>query len=343
MTVIVPRLYRGRPSPSGIAPGRPVSSSSEWAEISAGLNWLIGKGAVLVPYCSPSTTVPKSASRTFRFRVRPRGLAIARQWSVWAYCATPGVTQTITVTPTGGSATTFSVSDGSAAATGPALEPLVLRHSLSARVSTEGEVALTIAASANSDVYIYGIECRELDRTGIIANSTDHGVLPETVRPRAPIIDVVNVAMGGITNALANCDPRPVGILHVPCDTNDAFARTSATFASITTLPFRVQVPKLTIGGTTGSVKWSAYARMATSGGAGGSVRLTTTGSALSDTATVTGTSYAWTTARTVSMLCDDFVADDGYVSEDLTIAIAGDGTRAVNVAGVSIWVDSMA
>jgi hypothetical protein len=39
----------------------------------------------------------------------------------------------------------------------------------------------------------------------------------------------------------------------------------------------------------------------------------------------------------------DDFASVDGFRNDELTIEIAGDGTRVVEVASVSIWVDSVA
>jgi hypothetical protein len=71
-------------------------------------------------------------------------------------------------------------------------------------------------------------------------------------------------------------------------------------------------------------------------------VRLTTSVSGVSDTATVTGTSFAWMATRSISVACDDFTATNGFRNDELTIAYRGDGTRTVEVAAVSVWVDTV-
>jgi hypothetical protein len=146
-----------------------------------------------------------------------------------------------------------------------------------------------------------------------------------------------------VYDAFANMDARRVGILHLALDTSEAFTRTSTGFLKLTNLPYKIQVPKLNAVATTQAVYWSCYARMATSGGTGGSVRIVTTTSAVTDTATITGTTFAWITSRSINVACDNFATVDGFRDDELSIEIAGDGTRTVEVASVSIWVDSVA
>lgn len=340
MTVPVP-LLRGRPSVVGIAPGRPVAAPSQWSDMAISGNWLLGKGACLVPLCNPACIVPKSGSVTLRFRVRPRGLAIARQWSVWVRSSDPDEASSVTITPTGGSAAVFPVHGVPITPPYPTFGAVSVVHNLGARVSTEGEISITIAASAAGDVVVEGIDCYELDRHGLPDNATDYGIQTETIRPREPVLDIANTSVRAVYDALANADPRRIGIWHLPLAT--AITRTSATYSGLTLVPVAIQAPKLNIGATTGQVYWSAYARMATSGGTGGSVRMTTSSSGVSDVATVTGTSFAWTTARAISIKCDKFSADSLLELDLLTPELAGDGTRSVEVLGVSMWVDSVA
>jgi hypothetical protein len=339
MALIPSRLFRGRPYPGDILPGNPVSAPSEWSEMGNSANWLLAKGACLVPLMNPSATVPKSGNMTFRFRVRPRGLAIARQWSVWCRAETAGVISVATLTPTGGSAATFPVQDVTGS---PSVPPMQVVQLLAARSSTEGEISIKIDASSESDIEVYGIDCYELDRPVLVNDSTDFGTSTETIRPREPIFYLGNTSVRGVFDGLANSDARRVGLAHLSMDTTVPIARTSATFADMLTLGWRLQAPKLSVGATTGEVKWAAYARMATSGGTGGSVRITSS-SGVSDTATVTGTSFAWTATRTISINCDTFSTEDGFVSDVIMPRIAGDGTRSCEVAAISIWVDSVA
>lgn len=343
MAVIQSRLYRGRAAPTRVLPGQPVLAARQWSELVSSANWLIAKGACLVPLCNPAMTIPKGGSRTFRFRVRPRGQAIGRQWSVFVR-GDPAADGSVTLTSDGGSVTTHAVpAVGTSTAIRPATAPLSLTEWLAGRVSTEVEISLTVAANV-ADVTLEGIDCHELDRTGIVDNSTDDGTQIETVRPREPLLHQANLSVRGVYEGLRDCDPRRVGLLHLPMDTGTPITRTPNSFgSSLTNLPWRVQAPKLNAGATNGAVKWSAYARMTTSGGTGGAVRLTTSVSGVSDTATVTGTSFAWTASRNIDIRCDDFAADDGYVNDELTAAIRGDGTRTVAIAGLSVWVDSVA
>lgn len=304
-------------------------------------NWIIGKGACLVPWVNPALDVVAGDTRVFRFRVKPRGFAIARVWSVLvrSSSATVAATATIKAPASTGTAVTVALSPSSAAIS--LVVPVTYLEPLASRSSTEAEISIEVTANTGT-VSVEGIDCYEQDRAQLEDGTTDYGIRTETIRPREPIINVANVSARGVYDAFANMDARRVGIFHIAMTTNDPFSRTSAVLASITTLPFKIQVPKLDGAATTGSVKWSAYARMATSGGVGGSVNLATSASALNDTATVTGTSFAWTATRTVSVGCDDFTDPDGRRDDELTVSIAGDGTRTVEVATVSIWVDSV-
>lgn len=333
-------LTRGQVSVVGIAPGRPVAAGSQWSDMAKSANWLVGKGSCLVPLTNPAATVPKSGSATFRFRVRPRALAIARQWSVLVRCLDPDEAASVTLTAGTGSAT-YAVPGIPTTSPLPAPDALVVVDNLASRVSTEGEISVTVAAGAGGDVVVTGIECIELDRVVMPSDSTSYGTQTETIRPREPILHLANSSVRGVYDALAASDARRIGIWHLPLAT--AITNNSATYAGLTLVPVAIQAPKLNVGASTGQVKWAAYARMATSGGSGGAVRLTTSTSGVSDVAPVTATSFAWTTTRTIAISCDDFGVPSLLKQDLLTAELAGDGTRTCEVLGVSMWVDSVA
>lgn len=342
MAYVTRRLARGRPYPGTILPGRPVMAPTQWSEMADSANWIVGKGACLVPWCNPAIDVTSGTTRVFRFRIRPRGFAISRVWSVLvrSASATVAATATIRAPATTGTAVTVDLSASSAAIS--LVVPVAYLEPLTVRSSTEAEISIEVTANVGT-VSVEGIDCYEQDRAQLSDGAVDYGIRTETIRPREPIINVANISARGIYDAMANMDARRVGIFHTAVTTNDPYSRTLAALASVTHVPFKIQVPKLNTGATTGSVKWAAYARMATAGGVGGSVNLATSVSLLNDTATVTGTSFAWTATRTVSVGCDDFEALDGFRDDELTVSIAGDATRAVEVATVSIWVDTVA
>ena len=71
---------------------------------------------------------------------------------------------------------------------------------------------------------------------------------------------------------------------------------------------------------------------------------MTTTASGVSDTVSVTGAGFAWTTSRAISIQCDDMDSADGRqtaaspVWDDMMFAMAGSGTQPIVVKSVSVW-----
>ena len=292
-----------------------------------------------MPGFNPSIQVADTATKTLRFRVRPRGFAIERVWGLVLRASTAAPTVATVTAPAGtGTPVDFVLSPTG----GLYVVPFAYLETLSARSSTEAEISISVESNGGALEWEW-VSCHEQDRAALADNSTDYGVRVDTIVPRAPIINVTQTSLRGVYDLFANMDARRVGILHTALDTSEPYQVTSASFSSLTTLPYKIQVPKLNAGATEQDCKWACYARMATSGGSGGSVRLTTSVSGVSDTATITGTSFAWTASRTISVACDDFSAVDGFRDDELTIEIAGDGTRTVEVASVSIWVDTVA
>lgn len=339
MTYIPRNLLRTKPSYTLVNPGAPVRAAGTWRELADGIQWIAGKGAVLVPLFNPAFQISAGVTKTLRFRVRPRGKAIRRIWGIRFQANTLSVDTSVTIRAPASTGTAMTID---LRHPGIFVQPVMYIEDLAAKSSTEQEITIDFASTGGT-TNVLGVECYEQDRSALNDNATDYGIRVETIVPRAPLIDVAQTSVRGVYDAFADMDARRVGILHMALDTGEAFSQTSASFQSLTNLPFKIQVPKLNSGATTQAVYWSCYARMATSGGTGGSVKLATTTSAVTDTATITGTTFAWIASRSINVACDNFGTTDGFRDDELTISIAGDGTRAVEVASVSVWVDSVA
>lgn len=338
-------VLRTKPTPTNIDRGRPVLASTQWWDMAHGCNWIIGKGAVLVPLYNPGSQIAAGSTYTYRFRTKPRGRSIRRVWGIWLRAYAPGTytEATIRSPASSGTAVTYAAPVGYTAGhvRPPIVPATVYVQDLAARSSAEAEITIDIAA-VGGDVVVEGIECYEADRPSLKNDSTDYGILTETVRGGTPIAAIANQSIKGVTDALGALDARRVSLLQWGVDTSEALTRTSATPSAISTLPWKIQGPKLGSSDTTCAVKWAAYARMATSGGSGGAIAISML-SGDTDSVTVTGTSFAWTATRDLTIACDDFGQDDGFEDDELTCTIAGDATRAVEIAALSVWVESVA
>lgn len=299
-------------------------------------NYLRGKGACLVPWCAPMRTIADGVTETFRFRVRPRDVAIARVWGLQLRTtAAAGVTVEV-ASPSGGTAVTYAVASSLDART-----PITHAQALTGHSGVEAQIEVTIKAIGGA-VIVEGLCCCEQDRPLLNSDATDYGVDVVTLATGQPIFDASNVSFGGIMDALANADARRVGIFHWTVGDGEV---TNSSSTHIDLLPLGVPglAQKIARAATTGAVKWSAYAKA--DAGDVGEVTLTTSESGVNDTAPV-GTSYAWTAARTVSIDCEDLAADDGLqggVWDELQISIgSADNTNACRVKSVSVWIDDI-
>lgn len=317
--------------------GAPVSSRT-WQGAAFLGNFLRGKGAQLVPWCVPQRSIAAGVTESFRFRVKTRSSAVQRVWGVVLRAgAASGVTAEIEAPALTGTTRTVPVSASLDTRT-----PIVYVETLASKAATEQEIAVSIKAVGGA-VIVEGIACMEQDRPLLNQDTTDYGCDVVTLSTGQPMLDDAFRSIGGVMDTLANADARRVGIFHWTMG-DGAATRTLGTFTPLLTLAVPALARKLARAAVTGSVKWSVYAKVAANKG---TVRLTTTGSGVSDPMTVTSTTYAWTTAQTVSIHCDDMASVDGRqtaaspVWDDLQIEIAGDGTNLLSVSGVSIWDDS--
>lgn len=343
MTFTQRGLARTNPAPSGIVAGAPVLAPGQWADIAQGLNWIVGKGECLVPWSVVAGSNSSAASTwELKFRVRPRGFAVARLWGIGIYSTsfretpidvtTPDGTKTYTLERTVSTGTTNTMSSSF----------IIHEEALASRSNAEQEITITIDVPSLDAVLITGISCYAQDRSHLEDDAVDYGIRTETIRPHEPIINVANSSARAVYDALANMDARRVSL--VQWSTSEGMPAEGAFPAdTLTDLPFKIQGPKLGAGATTVSVKWAVYAKMETGGT--GTVALTTTTSGVSDSVSVTSAAYAWTTARTIVIACDDFAQIDGFRDDELTISLAGDSgiPSSLLVRAVSVWVDSVA
>ncbi len=123
---------------------------------------------------------------------------------------------------------------------------------------------------------------------------------------------------------------------------NDRFierARTrNGAYTTVTGLGMPVLTRKLTSGATTGTVYWTAYAKVNSNSG---DIKISTSHSGVSSVVNVTSTSYAWTTPQAISIDCEDMSAADGRQSsswDELDINIRGNSGGTLSLAAVSIY-----
>jgi hypothetical protein len=315
----------------------PVSSRT-WQGAAFLANFLRGKGAELVPWCVPQRSITAGTTESFRFRVKTRSSAVQRVWGVILRAgAASGVTAEIEAPALTGTTRTVPVSASLDTRTA-----VVYIETLGSKAASEVEISVSIKAVGGT-VIVEGIACMEQDRPLLNQDTTDYGVDVVTLSTGQPMLDDAFRSLGGVMDTLANADARRVGLFHWTLG-DGAATRTAASYTALLTLAVPMLARKLARAAVTGSVKWSAWAKVAA--GAGGQVRLTTTSSGVSDVMTVTSTSYAWTTARSISIDCDDMESDDGRQTaaspawDDLQLEIQGDGTNLLSVGSVSIWAD---
>lgn len=338
-----PTPVRTEPSPTNIISGYPISAVQQWQPIAGGVNWLNGTGAMLIPAHSTKLSqseIAAAGSGTWRFRVKPRKQAIGRVWAV--LLAGRDTEHGVTASLQANGGTTLS---GLAVTSSTYTNvPFIYEETLAAQSSTQAEINMTVAATGGY-VTVQSISCWEQWRPALSESASDHGFNFTTVRPRERVYvgsyPTTSASVGGIYSALADSDPRRVGLFHwsVP-DANPA-TRTGA-YQSILGLTAPILTRRLTsaqaAANSTGTVYWAAYAKV---NAGNGDIQITTTHSAVSDSVNVTSTVYAWTTARAISVDCEDIAAADGLQSatwDMLDVKIQGNGGNTISVAAVSIW-----
>lgn len=325
---------------------------AQWTDMAHGANWLKAKGACLVPCWSPDYEIKDTAEHVFRFRVKPRISAVQRIWTVTVVLQPgAGEPENAVVLLKAPGSTGTAVRGPAAAVTDGIFSTFPLQTSivetLSAQSDTETEISISVqvltstsAVTNTTTARVIGIQCYEQDRATLDDDSADIGVRTETVRTGEPVTRLDYSSAWGVLETLRNADARRVGLFHWAFP--DTISRLSAVPSNLFTLPPRIQAPKVSRGATTQQVYWAAYGSMSAGGGSG-TVAISTSVSAVSDSVSFTTTTPGWSAAKAISIACDDFSAIDGYRLDTLQATIAGDGTRSLLLGAISIWTASVA
>lgn len=299
--------------------GTPVLGT-DWGATAAALNWIRGRGGVLVPAYDPAMTllpddVGTAALTDFNFRVMHRYPAFARVWVV-------GIRRTSALVGDRDQGVTLSAPAGSGtppaqAVSGNVLDTastLIYVERLSAQVVGEQDVSLRIGIGSDpgetSEFDPFSIACFELPRNELLLSSaTDAGVDADTIRALQAIYDGSSgESVAGTGDTLIACEAQSMrgGLMawNVPDDYGPSTAATWADF-------FTGSPPCYAhcVSGVTKTVKPRVRAKC--SGTATGEVRITTR---LGATATiaVTGTTWAYFGSGTVALDAEDVFASDG-------------------------------
>jgi hypothetical protein len=330
-------LRRPEPGDASVKVGEAVTSQA-WLEMGSLANWTRGKGAMLVPQCMPLRTVADGTTDGFRFRVKTRDVGIRR---VWRLVVRP-INESAEVT------VKAPASTGTAKTVYRAISPvnnfpgvILYNEDLSGVGANETEITISVEAEYD-DIIVESIACYEEDRPSISLNTNDFGVFLPSFTSGEPIADYSYRSISGVVDALANADARRVGILHWTQGDSEAAETTSSTAQDLF-IPFPVLARKDLRTSTTGAVKWSAYAKV--SSGGTGTIQVTTSESGVNDSATVTSTSFAWITSRSISIDAEDLAANDGRrgAAFDLLsckISVTGGGSPKFTIKSFSVWED---
>jgi len=318
--------------------GGPVGSIDAWTPLGAGVNWLNATGAQLV--CASTrlaqNQIAGGATGVFRFKAYTRVQAIQRIWVVQlvGLAVDTGTTAQIW----GGSGTpsaSFVVPNSTLLN-----QPVFYVEALAAQSASLQEITISVKAGSKA-VIVQSVACYEQWRPVLKASTSDSGINITSERARQPIFTgnyaTTIESVGGIYSALAAADARRVAVFHWAVPDTNPVTRTGA-YTTLLGLGQPVLTRQLTSGQTTGTVYWSAYAKVSASSG---DVKLTTSHSGVSDSVNITGTSYAWTTPRAISIDCEDLSTTDGRRGsswDELDVQIRGNGGATISVVAVSVW-----
>ncbi len=324
-------LQRQEITQAGVLCGAAVSSGRQWYPLAYAADWLSGQSAVLVPGCVIDKDVLSTTTGVLHFRAKTRLVAIERVWTLMLRGSASGTSAVIKAPASTGTAQTVRASSER-----DVRMPVVYRELLTAKASAVTDLTIEITATGG-DIAIDSVSCYELARPILSASAEDVGIDPTTMRPRERIFagngyQSVTGAYAGILAA----DPRRVGIYQwsVPVITP---ITTTGAYADVLTLACPVLARKLESGATQATVKWSVYAKV--SSGSGDVDVYVTSGD--TDTANITGTSFAWTTAQDLTIDCEDMAEPDGRQGsawDDLQWKFRANGGVTLSVAALSVW-----
>lgn len=337
MTLRVP-IYRTHPRAEIVQAGRAVSAGSTMQPVANLANWLAGRGAQLVPACSPNTSVSAGSSKDYYFYTEGQPANTRLVWTLTLRSTGSAATQAsvVVTTPVGGSSTTHTVIAGRGVA------PVKHYQDLSAKPTGPGELSIRIApAATGTAIRVEQIACRALPRFDLDPDTTDYGVHVEKVGVNAPIY------VSTVGDLVSRADQlysiaRRVGhfAFSLPDNTTDAVQVTTASpgWQALLGLEPSVLAQKSTFASLTGTLSYRV--RYATTAGGAGNFRVTAS-SGDTDTVTLsTSTALTWTATRTIDVDCTDLTTADGLqaATPDTLTFEANQTAGTVYVAGYMFW-----
>lgn len=289
----------------GVQVGRPPRGGfTQWAPYGEQANYLLGRGGVLIPWCTTKLALAASGSYTLRFRVIPRYQATHRRWKL-AILGTGAATGVFT-DPSGGTRT-FDIG-GSAVQTFEHLEIV------GSRTASETELAPTLTlASGSASCTLESLNCWEHPRPELALDTNDLGVAIRTLDPGAEVLagtDGYSVGAVGDAVHAARSVARRNGLFHFAADTAQALSTTSGSYTRVFPLAADpiLQDRQLYVGATTASVLVRVRARAGTT--TAGNIRFTMTSGATLVLAITSGMAAAWLSG-TLAVDTDNFADDE--------------------------------
>lgn len=331
--------YRSEIATGAVLGGGPVSSGVTWTHAANGSNWLNSYPAQLIPGSTgdySKNEIASATTGTWPFRVYTRAQAVQRIW-------------VLTIV---GRSTEHNVSVSVQCGSGSTVSGIPVSSDLGSTVPITYVEDLVVQSAAVSNLTVnitpsggyarlVSVSCYEQARVQLDASSSDHGVNIQSVQPDdeiyVPSYPTTIASTAGIMRATLQADARRPGLFYWSAPTSNPATRSGA-YQAITGLGMPILTRKLTSGQTTGTVYWSAYAKV---NAGNGDVQITTSHSAVSDSVNVTATSFGWTTKRAISVDCEDLSATDGRQAsswDEVTVNIRGNGGNTLSIAGFSIW-----
>lgn len=331
-----PQIFRIESAPAPILSGAPLSSLATWMPLGTACNWLLGSGAEIIPASAArlaNAEISSGSTSVYNFTIAPRAVAIERIWCFQLVGRTTETGAEAEVWADSGTHVTIPVPNS-----GIVNPPMYYRQVLSAQSSTVAHVTFN-AKATKQHVTVVGLSCTEQWRPFLAEAAPDYGVNVQSLRPRQPvgIGSSGNQSVGGIYTSLTNCDARRSGIFHFSVPDTAPVTRAGA-YTSVVGLGMPVLARKLTTGATTGTVYWTAYAKVNSNSG---DIKIGTSHSGVADSVNVTSTSYAWTTPRAIAIDCEDMAAADGRQAtswDELDVLIRGNSGGTLSLAAVSIY-----
>ncbi|UJR81497.1 hypothetical protein [Sandaracinus amylolyticus] len=301
----VPSVRRTVPLGEAVQVGRSVAAR-QWSELAPLVNYLRGRGSVLIPGHAPMLIVDAAGSlgptnRNLRYRTRPSGRAIARVWLFELVGNTGGDRATVSV-----GASTISVAVGPLTSSADRAFLLVETASKTTAISS-----MTVALAAVSGaVQIVGVTCWELPRAQLTKDATDLGIDLGTLDSGRPILDRDYESVAGVCEALASADGRRVGLVSW---WGPQLQFASGTYESVFELPIRIVPPRVGMGDSIRSCQWTLYAWCDV--GTTGDARIVTDTGAVSGLASITATTGTWLDPGARAFRCEQAGTVDGLPS----------------------------